>query len=80
MWLFDWVKRSKKEALEVTEECGTQHRFEFINGAPLNDSNSDLKVNFLEHWETRSYGQIWCMTEIPRQRPRQFFRPLLHHL
>ena len=28
----------------------------------------------------QSYGQIWCMTEIPRQRPRQFFQPLSHHL
>jgi len=31
----------------VTDEQGIQHRFRYLNGAPLNEANFDLKVNFL---------------------------------
>lgn len=39
----------KKIAKEIT------HTFRFVNKVPLNDSNADLLVNFLEHWETIEY-------------------------
>lgn len=28
-----------------------RHRFRFLNNVPLNASNQDLKINFLEYWE-----------------------------
>jgi hypothetical protein len=31
---------------------GAQHRFRFVSDMPLNASNADLRVNFLECWET----------------------------
>ncbi len=31
--------------------AGLVHRFRFVNQVPLNDSNADLRVNFLEYWE-----------------------------
>ncbi len=58
VWLFDWVKHSKIETHEIIDKHKNHHRFEFVNSVPLNDSNSDVKVNFLEHWETRPNGKI----------------------
>lgn len=57
-WLFDWVAAAVTESVEITEADGTNHRFEYVNNAPLNESNEDLKVNFLEHWETKPNGKI----------------------
>jgi hypothetical protein len=37
---------------EVTEK-GVSHRFRFINQIPLNASNQDVKVNFIEYWEIK---------------------------
>lgn len=31
---------------------GIHHRFRFVSGMPLNESNADLRVNFIECWET----------------------------
>ncbi len=31
---------------------GIHHRFRFVSGMPLNESNVSLKVNFIECWET----------------------------
>jgi hypothetical protein len=31
----------------------TLHRFSFVNGVPLNQSNPDVGVNFVEYWEIR---------------------------
>jgi Transposase DDE domain len=33
------------------EATGLRHRFRFVSDVPLNASNSDLRVNFLECWE-----------------------------
>lgn len=32
------------------------HKFRFLNGAPLNQTNLDLKVNVLEYWEITGKG------------------------
>jgi hypothetical protein len=32
-------------------EAGLRHRFRFVSDVPLNASNADLRVNFLECWE-----------------------------
>ena len=33
--------------------AGIVHRFRFINDMPLNESRSDVRVNFIEYWEVR---------------------------
>ena len=49
------------KTLEIVEKEGEKvvkkitHKFCFVNGVPINESNEDLKVNFLEHWETEEY-------------------------
>ena len=44
------------ERWETTDADGVEHRFRWSNGAPLNDANMDLEVNFLEYWERRPNG------------------------
>lgn len=68
-YLFDWVENTQgTETAEFVDEKGYHHRFRYHNGAPLNDANSDLKVNFLEYWETTPNGRqqhfSW-VTDIP---------------
>jgi len=41
----------------VDEATGVRHRFRFLNEVPLNESNQDLSVNFLEYWEIRPDGR-----------------------
>jgi DDE family transposase len=31
--------------------AGVVHRFRFVNAVPLNASNADIRVNFIEYWE-----------------------------
>ena len=33
------------------QKHGVTHRFRFLNDVPLNESNPDVRVNFLEYWE-----------------------------
>jgi len=33
--------------------AGVTHRFRFLNAAPLNESNAEVRVNFLEYWEIK---------------------------
>jgi hypothetical protein len=33
-------------------KAGVHHRFRFVCGMPLNASNAELRVNFIEYWET----------------------------
>ena len=39
---FEYISKEKPDII---------HRFRFINQVPLNESNPDLLVNFLEYWE-----------------------------
>ena len=41
----------------VEEATGVRHRFRFLNEVPLNESNQDLLVNFLEYWEVHPNGR-----------------------
>ena len=53
-FLFDYVKEQKKagKVLEHTViEKEITHIFSFVNGVPLNKSNQDVIINFLEYWE-----------------------------
>jgi hypothetical protein len=55
--LFEQVAQAR-QAERTTEyevqEGQTLHRFSFINGVALNQSNLDLLVNFIEYWEIRT--------------------------
>jgi len=67
--LFDWVAATPGTAeATFTDEKGFRHRFRYLNGAPLNDANFDLEVNFLEYWEHAPDGTVthfsW-VTDIP---------------
>jgi hypothetical protein len=58
-FLFDWVAQTPTTAEHAfTDEQGVHHRFRYLNGAPLNDANFDLEVNFLEYWETTPDGKV----------------------
>jgi len=53
-FLFEQVAQAKQEGRSVEFEIiedGVTHRFHFVNQVVLNESNSDLLVNFLEYWE-----------------------------
>ena len=55
-FLFNWVntEADKGNVTEFRQEEGdVTHRFRFINGVPLNESNLDVQVNFLEYWEEK---------------------------
>jgi hypothetical protein len=56
-YLFEWVDKS--ECTEFEESCpdGTVRRYRFLNDAPLNCENDDVRVNFLEYWETNPKGK-----------------------
>ena len=45
------------ERWETTDGAGVERRFRWSNGAPLNDANADLEVNFLEYRERRPNGK-----------------------
>ena len=40
------------------EYTGSTHRFEYLNDTPLNNSQSNVKVNFVEYWKDRSATAI----------------------
>ena len=63
-FLFDYVETAHQTGQTTTYEKqgkGVLHRFRFINQVPLNASNQDLLVNFIEYWEiTPSQTQHFC--------------------
>ncbi len=54
VYLFDHMTQAHMRG-ETTEfeqqEAGVTRRFRFLNDVPLNASNPDVRVNFLEYWE-----------------------------
>lgn len=56
-FLFEHVKKARSVGqiaeFEIDDEENPEmvHRFNFLNQAPLNESNQDVLVNFLEYWE-----------------------------
>jgi hypothetical protein len=56
-FLFNYVDNALKEdrttefTLEDKDNPDITHRFRILNAAPLNQSNQDLLVNFIEYWE-----------------------------
>jgi hypothetical protein len=57
-FMFDWVNQSSEtKSYEYTDAKGYHHRFRYNNQVPLNSSSGNLKVNFLEYWETSPKGK-----------------------
>lgn len=59
-FLFEKVAQAKDEGRSTKHEFtrnGITHRFHFVNKVPLNASNPDVLVNFLEYWEITSKGE-----------------------
>lgn len=58
-FLFDHVNKAEQEGLvtafELTDKKDPKiiHKFRFLNNVPLNASNQDLLVNFIEYWQVR---------------------------
>ena len=68
-FLFDWVDHTSTTSThEQVDEKGVIHRFRYLNHVPLNDSNFEVEVNFLEYWEIKPNGKSthfsW-VTDIP---------------
>jgi hypothetical protein len=69
-FLFDYVESAVKDGLTTEIEYkdeDTVYKFRFINQAPLNASNPDVLVNFLEYWETTPKKTLYFswVTNIP---------------
>jgi hypothetical protein len=47
-YLFNWIEQQETEKLVKTLENGHVYHYEYYNGAPLNESNEDVVVNFLK--------------------------------
>jgi len=55
-FLFEQVALARQEGRTTEfeqQEGGALHRFSFINQMPLNKSNPDILVNFIEYWEIK---------------------------
>ena len=52
--MFVRLMRPVKQPRFEIEKDGVVHRFRFLNDVPLNESNTDVRVNFLEYWEIKS--------------------------
>jgi len=59
-FLFEQVVQTREEGRSIEHEFtknGVLHRFHFVNAVPLNASNPDVLVNFLEYWEVTDKGE-----------------------
>ena len=57
-FLFEWVDNTPgTRTAEFEDGDGTRHWFRWLNGAPLNDANFDLEVNFPEYREISAQGR-----------------------
>jgi hypothetical protein len=63
-YLFEQVALARQEGrtTEFERQVGSViHRFSFVNQVPLNKSNPDILVNFVEYWEiSRDKTQHFC--------------------
>jgi hypothetical protein len=57
-FLFDLANASEEtKDYEIVDEKGVLHQFRYINDVPLNKSNPEVHVNFLEYMQTDSKGK-----------------------
>ena len=73
-YLFNYVNVAHKTGQTTSyqyKEKGIIHRFRYLNQVPLNESNQDVLVNFLEYWEidgnkTRHFSWVtdFCLSNL----------------
>lgn len=67
-YLFDKVEEEKAfcrlHQLEIQDIDGTNRIYNYTNNIPLNASNPNLLVNFLEYWELKEDKQVYHNTWI----------------
>ena len=63
-WLFDYVQHANCESYEIKDSNGYTHQFQFINDAPLNESNENRRVNFIDYKEISPKGKTKKFTWI----------------
>lgn len=57
-FLFEQLETSEETIYhEITTDDGNYHQFRFLNGAALNKSNQDVKVNIIEYRQTNPKGK-----------------------
>lgn len=56
--LFEFVDFVGCTRHEHVDKEGITHRYRFVNQVPLNDSNPDCLVNFIEYWEIKKNGKM----------------------
>ena len=75
VYLFEKIEESMAKGnlhqLKIQDEDGTIRHYNYINSIPLNASNPDLLVNFLEYWEEKDGKQIYHNTWITDLELRQ---------
>lgn len=59
-YLFDWIADSDEVKEHSYYKKGILCKFRYLNNVPLNDSNFDLRVNFLEYTEVLPNGKQKC--------------------
>ena len=52
-----YISEGKTEKFECIDKNGTIKGYRYSNDLPLNDSNQDVRVNFIEHWEIAATGR-----------------------
>lgn len=58
-FMMDWVNADKNmRHIDIRDAKGVVHRFRYMNNVPLNDSNFNLRVNYLEYWEISSFDEV----------------------
>lgn len=61
-YLFAQVRQARKEGRSVEyelQEKGVTHRFHYVNQLPVNASNPEQLINFLEYWEISPKGTLY---------------------
>lgn len=63
-YLFDFVQSvfHPRDQKEERDADGTVHRYRWVNQVPLNESNPDVAVNFLDYWEISPTGKTQHFT------------------
>ena len=56
-FLFDWIKNIEPNTQIQEDEDGTKHEFSSYTNVPINETNSDYRVNVLTYCETKKSVQ-----------------------
>lgn len=69
---------AEKTTVFSLQQGEVQHQFSFVNDVPLNQSNQDCRVNFLEYWQIEGDKKTrWCWVtdiRITKQNAYQIMR------